>query len=205
VPGMLMIGSAGRKAGKTLLACQVISRFCPEQEIIGIKVTTVRDNEDHYHHHGESDGNVSSFQGPFSLTRETERSGTKDTQRLLASGAKRVFWLTVRQPYLQDGLTALLSEIGGRAVSVCESNGLRLVAEPDLFLMVRERNAEADRPSTQAVRTFVDWEVAFDGMAFDIDWRRLGLAEGRWVLRENMEDARSWKATQAHGGQETAG
>ncbi len=45
VPGMLMIGSAGRNSGKTEFACALIRRFAGDFDIVGVKVTAVDRND----------------------------------------------------------------------------------------------------------------------------------------------------------------
>ena len=41
IPGMLMIGAAGRNVGNTELACALIRKYSAERPVTGIKVTTV--------------------------------------------------------------------------------------------------------------------------------------------------------------------
>ena len=41
VPGMVMVGSAGRNAGKTTFACGLIERFCRRGPVVALKVTSV--------------------------------------------------------------------------------------------------------------------------------------------------------------------
>ncbi len=43
--GMLMIGSAGSNVGKTELACAILGKFSRNCDVIGIKVTTIKDKE----------------------------------------------------------------------------------------------------------------------------------------------------------------
>lgn len=135
--GMLMIGSAGANVGKTELACALLRRLGKQQEIIGIKVTTIAEADGGCPRGGEGCGVCSSLEGVFLITEETDRDSGKDTSRLLASGAKRVFWLRVLKEHLEEGVTALLEFVGPEAVCICESNSLRRIVEPGLFLMVK--------------------------------------------------------------------
>jgi molybdenum cofactor guanylyltransferase len=181
---MLMIGSAGAKAGKTELAYAIIKRFCKGSDIAGVKVTTIKAKDGQCPRGGEGCGVCSSLDGEFYITEETDSTSEKDTGRLLAAGAKRVYWLRVMKTHLEEGLTALLDIIGPDAVSVCESNSLRQVIEPGLFLMVKRSNEEVSKSSAQAVIKHADRIVVSDGGAFDFDIDRIKLTDGKWGMLE---------------------
>ncbi len=178
--GMLMIGSAGRNAGKTILTCAVIKKFCKSTNITGIKVTTIKAKDGTCPRGGRGCGVCSSLDGNFCITEELKRNSSKDTSRLLAAGASRVFWLRVMRLHLKQGLTALLSIMGPDAVSICESNSLRHVVEPGLFLVVTAPNLKKWKASAQDVRRYVDKVVVSDGSNFDFDIDEIKLTQRRW-------------------------
>jgi molybdenum cofactor guanylyltransferase len=178
--GMLMIGSAGINAGKTVLACEVIKKFCKSTNITGIKVTTIKAKNGTCPRGGRGCGVCSSLDGNFCITEELKRNSSKDTSRLLAAGASRVFWLRVMRSHLKQGLTTLLSIMGPDAVSICESNSLRHVLEPGLFLMVTAPNLKKWKASAQDVRKYVDKVVVSDGGSFDFDIDEIKLTQRRW-------------------------
>ncbi len=186
--GMLMIGSAGANVGKTKLACTLIRKFNKDRglprDIIGIKVTTIKAKDGQCPRGGQGCGVCSSLEGNFAITQETDSGSDKDTARLLAAGTSRVFWLRVMKTHLKDGLTALLSIIGPDAVSICESNSLRHVVEPGLFLMVKDRNLKTWKSSDRDVRRYADKIVVSDGSDFDFDIDRIKLADGKWTILE---------------------
>ena len=179
--GMLMIGSAGRKTGKTELACALIRKFSKDRDITGIKATTIEERDGQCPRGGQGCGVCPSLDGDFCITEETDSSSDKDTARLLAAGASQVFWLRVMKTHLEEGLTALLDIIGPDAVSICESNSLRLVVEPGLFLMVQGSNQEEPKSSARAVMRYADRIVISDGDNFDFDIDRTKLVNGKWV------------------------
>jgi molybdopterin-guanine dinucleotide biosynthesis protein A len=184
-PGMLMIGAAGRNAGKTEFACRVIRRFGAQTPITGLKVTTVKERDGTCPRGGKGCGVCSSLEGNYCLTEERGENPAKDTARLLAAGAGRVFWLRVMREHLAEGFAAAGEAIGPDAVVVCESNSLRHVAEPDIFVIVREAACDAYKQSAADVRAFSDREVLSDGEGFDLDLADLAVVDGRWALREN--------------------
>ncbi|UCF43557.1 MAG: molybdenum cofactor guanylyltransferase [Planctomycetota bacterium] len=183
VPGMLMVGAMARGAGRTKLACSLIERFSSECSIIGIKVTTVEDAESGCPR-GESECVVcSSLQGEYEIIEETDAESDKDTCRMLASGAGRVFWLRALRPHLEEGIGKLLEIMGGDAISVCETNSLRRVVEPGLFVMVERKGSEEHKASAKDVVGYADRIVIFDGNEFDMGIDEVELADGRWTCK----------------------
>jgi hypothetical protein len=57
---------------------------------------------------------------------------------MLVPGAARVFRLRALKTHLEEGIAALLDTIGDDVVLVCESNSLRRVAEPGVFVSVED-------------------------------------------------------------------
>jgi len=209
--GMLMIGSAGANIGKTELACALIKKFNKNKDIIRIKVTTIKEREGQCPRGGQGCGVCSSLDGNFCITEETGVNSGKDTARLLAAGASRVLWLRVMKTHLKEGLAALLDKIGPDAVSLCESNSLRQVVKPGLFLMVRGKDPRMWKSSADAVKKYADKvvvrsqksevrgqksEVGSQMSAFcplfsvvcflssGVDIGRIKLLGGKWVMQE---------------------
>jgi molybdenum cofactor guanylyltransferase len=182
---MLMIGSSGSNAGKTELACALLHRFGDNQRVAAVKVTAVDARDGSCPRGGRGCGVCSSLKAEYELTEEGERRSGKDTGRLLAAGAHRVYWLRVLRTHLYQGLTALLETVGQDMVLLCESNSLRQVVEPGLFLIVDRVGRTDWKPSAQLVRQHADRIVLSDGRRFDLDLGRIQLAGTRWLLTED--------------------
>ncbi|MHC4574153.1 MAG: molybdenum cofactor guanylyltransferase [Planctomycetota bacterium] len=183
---MLMIGSAGANVGnvgKTEMACAIIRKFCESNPLIGIKVTTIQAKDGRCPRGGEGCGVCSSIDGNFLITEERDRPSQKDTARLLAAGARRVFWLRVMKTHLEEGLSALLEVIGADVPLICESNSLRKVVEPGLFLMVASGGGRTWKKSAREVERFADKVVTREGGGFDLDLDRIMLVDGKWAMR----------------------
>lgn len=187
LPNMLLIGATGRNAGKTELACALIRKYV-EQKIVALKVTAIDKSDGSCPRGGRGCGVCSSLDGRYCITEETEPPPGKDTARLLKSGAHKVFWLRVLRPHLLDGLEKLLEVVGPATAFVCESNSLRTVVEPGLFLMVKCRGSQPYKATAQAVREFADRTLTFDGQTFNPDAARIALSitptGTTWLLRE---------------------
>jgi molybdopterin-guanine dinucleotide biosynthesis protein A len=182
---MLMIGSSGSNVGKTELACALLRRFRSGRQIVGVKVTTVASRDGSCPRGGQGCGVCSSLDGQYRITQETGCNSDKDTARLLAAGAGTVYWLRVMRTHLRQGIDALLEIIDRGAVVICESNSLRQVVEPGLFLMIESTAGKPWKPSAQRVRRYADRVVRSDESHFDIDLERILLAGPRWLLTED--------------------
>lgn len=184
-PGMLLIGSGGRNSGKTEFATRLIRRFARERPIVGIKVTAVRQKHGPCPRGGKGCGVCSALEGEYCITAETDPHSGKDTSRLLAAGADRVFWLRVLTAHLTEGLAALLDLIGPGALTICESNSLRTVVRPGIFLMVRDKDAAPYKASAEAVKDLADRIVHSDGEQFDLNLDHIVVRDDRWILKEH--------------------
>jgi molybdopterin-guanine dinucleotide biosynthesis protein A len=185
VPGLLLIGSASRDAGKTRMACRILRRFSGRRDLAAVKVTTVGEGSAHECPRGGAGcGVCRSFDGPFLLTEEHGGPPGKDTTRMREAGARRVLWLRVRRRDLAAGLAALRDALGPGTLAVGESNMLRSVADPDLFLMLRREGSRVPKATAAEVSGFADRVVRFDGTGFDLDSGTIEVIDGRWRLRE---------------------
>ena len=182
-PRMLLVGATGRNAGKTALATALIRRFSGQVPIIGAKVTAIAERDGQCPRGGQGCGVCSSLDGDYCITREMEGAETKDTQRLLTAGAQKVYWLRVLKTHIEKGARALMKEIGRNAWVVCESNSLRTVLNPGLFIMVSAPSAVNLKPSAKQVRDKVDIFITFDGNRFDFDLNNITLTEKGWRSR----------------------
>jgi len=180
--GMLLIGSAESNVGKTELACTLLRKFGKNCDIIGIKVTTITDKEGQCPRGGEGCGACSSLEGVYYITEELDSRSQKDTARLLAAGASRVFWLRVLKENILEGITALIDIIGPDAISICESNSLRDVVEPGLFLIVANSDSKTWKSSARQVKKYADRIIISGSSSFDLDLNIINLKKDKWIL-----------------------
>jgi molybdopterin-guanine dinucleotide biosynthesis protein A len=181
--GMLMIGSTECNIGKTQLACEFLRKFSRTHCIVGIKVTPITASDGQ--HLPDSNCRIcSSLDGAYSIIEETNTHSNKDTARLLRAGAGRVFWLRVVKERLLEGLTALVDIVGSDTISICESNLLRLVVEPGLFLLVTSSDRNRWKSSALKVQEHADRIVFSENNKLDFDPNQVRILDGRWVLVE---------------------
>jgi molybdopterin-guanine dinucleotide biosynthesis protein A len=156
VPTMILVGSTARNLGKTALAARLIEALRPREKVVGVKVTTIRHRGAECPRGSEGCGTCSSLTGSYEIREETDPDGKKDTSQLLKAGAARVFWLRVMKDALSEGLDALMMRIDRDAVIVAESNSLRQVVTPNLFLMLKGSGRDPVKPTARKVMSLVD-------------------------------------------------
>ncbi len=183
-PNILMIGAAGRNVGKTEFACRLIARYAARNLVIGVKVTTIKERGGRCPRGGDGCGVCSSLTENYCITTEPPNLKGKDTARMGQAGAESVYWLRVLEDHLEQGVADLLQRLPEEAVVVMESNSARGVLEPGVFLVVRETNASAKKPSCDAVMDQADRVLTFNGSDWDLQPQQCVFVEGRWSLVE---------------------
>ncbi len=187
IPGMLIIGSTCRNVGKTDLAVRVIRRF-QHENIVAVKVTPIFPDRPCPSGEG-SCGVCASLTGPYEIERETITEGDKDTQRMLAAGAERAFWVRVKKQDLKEALDKVLQTIGPGRIVVMESCSAREIVEPDLFILVGKAEDCTWKSSAMAVRKYADRFIeakpgqgagGTDFGRFTLD--EIELSAGRWSM-----------------------
>ena len=90
---MILIGSTARNSGKTTLATALVNAYQDRYPVIGLKISSIH----------EETGVTEDLAGGWQLIEETSRDGLKDTSKLLAAGANRVYWLKTDRANLEQG------------------------------------------------------------------------------------------------------
>jgi hypothetical protein len=160
VPKMIMIGSTARNSGKTTLALSILEKYKNKASIYAIKVTTIAVKNGGCIHGDDGCGVCSRMQSDFEITTEESTGGIKDTSMLLAGGAKRVYWLKTLKDHIDEGVAAVLAEIPEEALIICESNSLRKVVKPGIFIMVK--NTDDDQIKKSARDVFDQADIVFE-------------------------------------------
>lgn len=140
---LLLIAGTGNKSGKTTLACRIIEQFS-ELGIIGIKITP--------HFHETTPGLIRVIEEKgFSIFEETNRGTSKDTSRMLHSGASKVFFIKVRDDYILNAFLEIIKRIPEGTPVVCESPALRYYTDPGLFIIMAGNNSNNNKDISQLI------------------------------------------------------
>ncbi len=183
-PTMLLLGATGRNLGKTTLACRLIRETAAGGAVVALKVTVIRDERAGCPRGGAGCGVCGALDGEFQLTEETRPGADKDTRRMLAAGARRVWWLRVRREALAAGIEALRACIEPNTPVVCESNSLRLACRPGLFVMIRDGHGGQVKATAGAVLSLADLLLSSDGTRHVPDPGQLTFLHGRWTWHQ---------------------
>ncbi len=118
----------------------------------------------------------------FLITEEKGLPVGKDTSLMVESGAVRVYWMRVLHEHLAEGVAELMRRVGSGAICIGESNSLRTVVEPDLFIIARDRKATSIKPSSRAVLHLAHRVVLSDTRGVDISLDDFDIEGGEWTL-----------------------
>jgi hypothetical protein len=128
IPNLLLIAGTGTRSGKTSLACKIIEQFS-NLDITAIKISP--------HFHETTEGLISkSEKKGYSIYEESNRGTTKDTSRMLSSGAYKVFFAKVWDDQLKDVFLEIIKDLPSGVPIICESPALRNFVEPGIFLIM---------------------------------------------------------------------
>jgi molybdopterin molybdotransferase len=155
---MVLVGATGRNAGKTTAAAFLVAFLSRFRTVEALKVTTADHSGGAVCHRGGGGCGACAFNGPYRLEEERDAASAKDTSRLLAAGARRVFWLRATRRTLPEGLLAYLAMVPADRLIVAESNSLRGAARPGFFLLMSDPLAES-KPSAKRVSHLADLVV----------------------------------------------
>jgi hypothetical protein len=128
IPNLLLIAGTGTKSGKTTIACRIIEQF-KSLNIIAIKITP------HFH---ETTPGLKTIceETSYSIYEESDSATTKDTSRMLHSGAGKVYFAKVLDNRLKFVFNKILKLIPEGTPVICESPALRNYIEPGVFIIM---------------------------------------------------------------------
>jgi hypothetical protein len=162
IPQMLLIGSSGRNSGKTTLAIAFIQQWKNNFPIVGLKVTTIQERDGGCPRGGEGCGVCSSLKENFEILEETNQNANKDTSRILAAGAGKVYWLKTLKAHIHEGIKHFMTKIHGNTLIICESNSLGNVVRPGGFIMLKNTGSAQVKKSAREVIHRADIVIDYD-------------------------------------------
>ncbi|MFH1296875.1 MAG: hypothetical protein ABIJ04_06335 [Bacteroidota bacterium] len=181
---ILIIGSTGRDIGKTEFACRIIEKHSAHKEIFGIKIVPVDKDERNCHRGIDGCGLCDSLTGDYQIIEEKIPDTLKDTSRMLKAGAKKVYLLLVDKNSLEKGIQAMLRILPDNALIVIESNSIRKVLEPGLFIVIKDFTANSVKQTCAEVIEFADKIVEFNNMNWDFHPDNVFIQNERWIIKE---------------------
>jgi hypothetical protein len=97
----------------------------------------------------------------FELAEETAASGSTDTGRFLAAGARRAFWLRAAPDSLSEALASLLGTIRGAEHVLLESGSALELIRPRVGIVVTNSRRRTTKWRARRALTHADAVVVF--------------------------------------------
>lgn len=181
----ILIGSSGRNSGKTEFACRLISQHAHEFPVYAVKVKRVCLDKDQCDQKC-SDCRIGDVPPEgFEISEESCSLNNKDTSRMLAAGAHKVFFLKSTSENLQQGFEKLMNQIPENVPVICESNGLRHIFEPGLYIVIQNNDSDSIKESYSSTLHHANRIIGFSNMNWDFDPKRIYFKENSWFVREH--------------------
>ena len=171
IPNLLLIAGTGTKSGKTTMVCRVIEQF-NELNITAIKITP--------HFHETTPGLKTIYEEQeFAIYEETDTDSTKDTSRMLRSGASKVYFAKVfddRLLFVFNKINELIPE--GTPI-ICESPALRNFIEPGVFIIMSSETINK-RKNISKLLTLPHLRFELEKLP-ELSFIPIGFTNGRWI------------------------
>lgn len=176
---ILLVGGATRNVGKTTLTTNIIRQFCQSNKLVGIKIKTIYPNDSFFH---GKDRNPLQEDEKYRITEEKSKSNIEDTNKMLVSGAKKVFKIKARAKYLLEAYNQIKNLIPENYLWVVESNSLRDFVIPGVFLLIKHKDKNEIKPSAQKLQVFADKIILTDGEKHFFNTTDLYIENNTWHI-----------------------
>ncbi len=173
---ILLIAGTGQNVGKTLFASQVIALNADSYPVVSIKIAP-------HFHRLNPDAQIIEKNKDFSIIKEFDSNGNKDSQRFLCAGAKEVYYVQCMDNQLSLVFDKLIKLIPQDSPIICESGGLRQIIKPGIFLMINKKNNHKIKPQALRNRELADKWIEFDEQEFDFNPLNLHFSESGWTIQ----------------------
>ena len=185
----VVVGGQSRNVGKTSIAVGLIAGL-REMAWVAVKVTQ-------YGHgvcsaHGEKcDCEADEPAHGYSLSEEYE-AGDADSERFLAAGARRAFWLRTAMGELARAADVVKKLVARNRNVIFESNSVLELIEPDVYVMAIDPTCADMKASAERYMARADAFVISNG-AGQAKWRgrpAFAASQGNYVSAELVDFVR---------------
>ncbi len=178
LPSLFLVGGTGRFVGKSTFAEMLIKHFADRHAITALKISNIKPGDDAVHGwHGDK------LKEPFIIEEEKVSGNQKDTQRFLAAGARRSFFLRSFEESLPQAMEAFFEIIPANSLLVVESNTLRHHVQPGVLVMVTDQSKPTDKPDAQQLFALADQVLThFDTTYFQEFINKVRVSDNGWSV-----------------------
>ena len=170
-PNMLLVAGTGRNVGKTTFVCKVIENVSKKLPVIAIKITP--------HVHNLCDSCVTLFKSDkLTITEETSKTLPKDSSKMLAAGAQKVYFIQGADDQLEKVIEFLRKIIPESTAIICESAALRNFINPSLFVLmsVKSNGVNTKNADKVSLANLHIWDYKYNATEFCFE-------SGGWEIR----------------------
>ena len=175
MPQLLLIAGQQQNAGKTTLACRIISHSSRTKDIIALKISP------HFHKKTGTAELIKDSEG-WHIYRESYPNTNKDTSRMLQAGASESFFLQTNEESTPEAFSELLQYIPKNNLIVCESGNLRDFLVPGVFLYIRHLNCKINASGEENIYELADRIITFTINGFDFSPGELSIENNKWKM-----------------------
>ncbi len=176
IANLLIVSGLGRNIGKTELAAQIIAQQSKLSQVFGIKVSVISPNPSSLVAHQQHTS--------YRIFEETNPASTKDTSRMLRSGAGKVYYLQAGSDGVRTAFEELLRLIPEDLPVVCESNSLGDFFSPGLHLLLA--GPEHDLKQYAKRVDMVDHCIISDRRSGFSGLDTIQFENGGWFIRQSL-------------------
>lgn len=173
---LLLIAGTGRNTGKTLLASSIIEKFSFDFKITGIKISP------HFHKGTASLHSIYQNEN-FNIYQENSLTSSKDSSRMLKSGASQVFYMECYDANMKAAFEMFLQTVDIPGPIVCESPALRKYIQPGLFIIVDSKANANKKQDVLELKPKADLFIETDKGNFDPVINQIRYSKNCWQLR----------------------
>jgi molybdopterin-guanine dinucleotide biosynthesis protein len=176
-PNILTVTGVGRKVGKTTLACAIISKLASEQKITAVKISM-------HFHDVDYKNCIKEKQGDFVIYQEDRTDRGKDSARMLAAGAGKVYYVQTRDSHLQKAWDTLEAFLDKQRPVIVESGGINDIIQPGVALLVSHAVPRAHAAfAKQKITNHIKFSAVIPGNeSIESVLNRISFSEGKWNL-----------------------
>ena len=177
-PNWIIVGGTGRNTGKTTLMGKLVEKFGSRVPLTAIKISNIKPENRSFHGH-----NVEQFSEKILLQKELRTDGNKDSMRLLKAGAQESWFIQTEDVFLPETFSEIQAVLKESQWVVCESNSLRKLVKPGLFIMVKGKEETSVKKDVRGLLQLADVVVeALQWEMFDMLVERIEIRGGRFIL-----------------------
>jgi len=151
---ILLISGSGQNIGKTTFVCKIISKN-KENNIVAIKISP--------HFHKVETGKLLFSKNDYQIYQELDKTGKKDSNKMLKAGAKQVFYIQAKDEELSSAYLKLSELIDDEAYIICESGALRNILKPKIFIFIKNIEEAKIKEKAKHLIPLADTVLVFDG------------------------------------------